>query len=114
METEEKYIELRVAYPGSRVSAIGLGCWTGNFKKVVNLTMYIVIPIAYRSTGERQTDEVVSAANDSCTCHGSPVFGERSVCVPGLSRICTLRGLRKCELDTGRSCRRPIDRSVPV
>jgi hypothetical protein len=36
MQTEEKCIELRVAYPCSRVSAIGLGCLTGNFKKVEN------------------------------------------------------------------------------
>jgi hypothetical protein len=36
MQTEEKYIELRVAYPGSRVFAIGLGCLTGNFKKAEN------------------------------------------------------------------------------
>ena len=36
MRIEEKCIELRVAYPGSCVSAIGLGCLTGNFKKVVN------------------------------------------------------------------------------
>jgi hypothetical protein len=36
MQTEEKCIELRVAYPGSRVSAIGLGCLTGNFKKAEN------------------------------------------------------------------------------
>jgi hypothetical protein len=36
MQTEEKCIELRVAYPGSRVSAIGLGCLTGNFKKLEN------------------------------------------------------------------------------
>jgi hypothetical protein len=36
MENEEKYIELRVAYPGSRVSAIGLGCLTGYFKKAEN------------------------------------------------------------------------------
>ena len=36
MQTEEKCIELRVAYPGSRVSAIGLGCLTGNFNKVLS------------------------------------------------------------------------------
>lgn len=36
MQTEEKCIELRVAYPGSRVSAIGLGCLTGYFKKAEN------------------------------------------------------------------------------
>jgi len=36
METEEKSIELRVAYPGSRVSVLGLGCWTGNFKRLEN------------------------------------------------------------------------------
>jgi hypothetical protein len=36
MQTEEKCIELRVAYPGSRVSAIGLGCLTGHFKKAEN------------------------------------------------------------------------------
>lgn len=36
METEEKCIELRVSYPGSRVSAIGLGCLIGNFNKVEN------------------------------------------------------------------------------
>jgi hypothetical protein len=36
MQTEERYIELRVSYPGSRVSAIGLGCLTGNFKNAVN------------------------------------------------------------------------------
>ncbi|MGA2350357.1 MAG: hypothetical protein ABSF70_07995 [Terracidiphilus sp.] len=36
MQTEERCIELRVAYPGSRVSAIGLGCLTGNFRKAEN------------------------------------------------------------------------------
>jgi hypothetical protein len=36
MQTDEKCIELRVAYPGSCVSAIGLGCLTGNFKKLEN------------------------------------------------------------------------------
>ena len=36
METEEKFIELRVAYPGSRVFAIGIGCLTGSFKKLEN------------------------------------------------------------------------------
>jgi hypothetical protein len=36
MQIEEKCIELRVSYPGSRVSAIGLGCLTGYFKKAEN------------------------------------------------------------------------------
>jgi len=36
MQTEEKCIELRVAFPGSRVSVIGLGCLTGSFNKAVN------------------------------------------------------------------------------
>lgn len=36
MQTDEKVIELRVAYPGSIVSAIGEGCWTGRFKKLEN------------------------------------------------------------------------------
>ena len=36
MEMDEKVIELRVAYPGSRVFAIGLGCLTGSFKKLEN------------------------------------------------------------------------------
>lgn len=36
METDEKYIPLRVTYPGSCVSVIGEGCWTGNFKKLEN------------------------------------------------------------------------------
>jgi hypothetical protein len=36
MQTEEKCIELRVSYPGSRVSVLGLGCWTGDFKKLEN------------------------------------------------------------------------------
>lgn len=36
METEEKCIELRVAYPGSRVAVLGPGCLTGKFKKIEN------------------------------------------------------------------------------
>ena len=36
MSSEEKYIELRVAYPGSCVSVLGPGCLTGNFKKLEN------------------------------------------------------------------------------
>jgi len=36
MQSEEKYIELRVAYPGSCVSVLGLGCLTGYFKKLEN------------------------------------------------------------------------------
>jgi hypothetical protein len=40
MQTEEKSIELRVTYPGSRVSAIGLDCLTGNFKKVENPSLH--------------------------------------------------------------------------
>ena len=36
MQTEETFIELRVAYPGSCVSVLGLGCLTGNFKKIEN------------------------------------------------------------------------------
>jgi hypothetical protein len=36
METEEKCIELRVAYPGSIVSVLGQGCLTGRFKKLEN------------------------------------------------------------------------------
>jgi hypothetical protein len=36
MQSEEKCIELRVSYPGSRVSALGLGYSTGNFKKLEN------------------------------------------------------------------------------
>jgi hypothetical protein len=36
MPSEEKYIELRVAYPGSCVSVLGLGCLTGYFKKAEN------------------------------------------------------------------------------
>ena len=36
MKDEEKYIELRVAYPGSCVSVLGPGCLTGNFKKLEN------------------------------------------------------------------------------
>jgi hypothetical protein len=36
MQTEERYIELRVSYPGSRVSVLGQGCLTGNFKRLEN------------------------------------------------------------------------------
>src|SRR5665213_13765 len=36
MKDEEKYIELRVAYPGSCVSVLGPGCLTGYFKKLEN------------------------------------------------------------------------------
>lgn len=36
MQCEEKYVELRVAYPGSRVSVLGLGCLTGDFKRLEN------------------------------------------------------------------------------
>lgn len=36
MKTEEKTIELRVAYPGSRVFAIGIGCLTGKFNKALS------------------------------------------------------------------------------
>ena len=37
MQSEEKYIELRVAYPGHpHVAVLGLGCLTGKFKKLKN------------------------------------------------------------------------------
>ena len=36
MDEQEIVIELRVAYPGSRVSVLGPGCWTGNFIKLEN------------------------------------------------------------------------------
>ena len=36
MEMDEKVIELRVSYPGSRVFAIGLGCLTGKFNKALS------------------------------------------------------------------------------
>jgi len=36
MQSEEKYIELRVAYPGSCVSVLGPGCLSGDFKKLEN------------------------------------------------------------------------------
>jgi hypothetical protein len=36
MDSDEDCIELRVAYPGSRVFAIGNGCLTGSFKKLEN------------------------------------------------------------------------------
>lgn len=40
MQIEQDYIELRVSYPGAVVSAIGLGCLTGNFKKAKNSFLY--------------------------------------------------------------------------
>jgi hypothetical protein len=36
MQTEEKYIPLRVSYPGACVSVLGQGCLTGDFKKLEN------------------------------------------------------------------------------
>jgi hypothetical protein len=36
MQSEERHIELRVSYPGSRVSVLGQGCLTGSFKKLEN------------------------------------------------------------------------------
>ena len=36
MQTEEKCIELRVAYPDACVSVLGPGCLTGSFKKLEN------------------------------------------------------------------------------
>jgi len=36
MNSDEQCIELRVAYPGSRVFAIGIGCLTGKFNKALS------------------------------------------------------------------------------
>jgi len=36
LETDKECIELRVNYPGSRVSVLGQGCFTGKFNKALS------------------------------------------------------------------------------